>query len=156
MACFFKATDSLGAIYNGHELSIDDGVSPQILFAHFAMIVFEGLISFISYYAGSAIRIIVAKGTTTITIDIANRILPFEHRGTPGSNSHAGQNRSQTNTTKSTKTPCDGIDDNLLESDTLVNEDVRGDSDDCSAVDEHLYPAVDVPCEIDGRIYGSK
>jgi hypothetical protein len=160
-ARFFKKTDSLGFIYNNHEVGIMEGVAPQLLFARFAMIIFDSLISFISGYRLYPIPIKVKGKPTTLTLTYAKSILPAECGATPGSRGSAGRKRSRPNTPHETNPPRDNDDDNpffdsSFESSTLVDNDEEGDDDNGCAVDEKLYSAVDVSCDADGSIHGSK
>jgi hypothetical protein len=161
VARFFKPTDSLGYVYHNREVNINAGVAPQLLFARFALLIFDSLISFIRAYRRDAIPIKVNRMQKNLTPTYATSLLPSERRSTPSSSSQAGQKRSRTNTPRQTNQPGDNDDDRPLfddsfKSTTLVNDDSKDDDDKGSIGDETLYPAVDVSCDADGSIHGSK
>jgi hypothetical protein len=161
VARFFKPTDSLGYIYHNREVNINAGVAPQLLFAHFALLIFDSLISFIRTHRRDAIPIKVNGMHKNLTPTYANSLLPSERGGTPSSSGQAGQKRSRTNTPRQTNQP--GYNDNdhplfddSFEGTSLVNDDGQGNDDIGAIGDETLFPAVDVSCDADGSIHGSK
>ncbi len=162
VAYFFNKTDSLGYHFNHRLIRMSRGVAPQLLFARFAMVIFDDLINFISHYRDEGLPVLIAEkvypappSLKTLSPEMTAKILPAARQGSTSAGGEGSKKRSRVNTPQNKD--ASGFPINCMSNGINVAvEEVSSDDEESGDADSRLFPAIHVPVNSDGSLVGSK